>query len=68
MSTATFGRACCAALLAAASLAALGPPPGRGAKAPKFVLARGKKGDRPGEFYSPIGIAVSRRTRSSSPT
>lgn len=29
--------------------------------APKFVLAWGKKGDQPGEFYSPIGIALSRK-------
>jgi sugar lactone lactonase YvrE len=27
----------------------------------KFVLAWGKKGDKPGEFYSPIGIAIDRR-------
>ncbi|HZZ80884.1 MAG TPA: NHL repeat-containing protein [Gemmataceae bacterium] len=26
--------------------------------APKFLLAWGKKGDKPGEFYSPIGIAI----------
>ena len=28
---------------------------------PKFVLAWGKKGDKPGEFYSPISIAIDRR-------
>lgn len=28
---------------------------------PRFLLAWGKKGDQPGEFYSPIGIAISRQ-------
>jgi sugar lactone lactonase YvrE len=30
-------------------------------KGAKFVLAWGKKGDKPGEFYSPIGIAVNKK-------
>lgn len=29
--------------------------------APKFILAWGQKGDKPGEFYSPIGIAINRK-------
>jgi sugar lactone lactonase YvrE len=28
---------------------------------PRFVLAWGKKGDQPGEFYSPIGIAINNK-------
>ena len=28
---------------------------------PQFVLQWGRKGDQPGEFYSPIGIAINRR-------
>lgn len=28
---------------------------------PRFLLAWGKKGDQPGEFHSPIGIAISRK-------
>jgi sugar lactone lactonase YvrE len=28
---------------------------------PRFLLAWGRRGDQPGEFYSPIGIAVSRQ-------
>src|SRR5262249_41040383 len=28
---------------------------------PRFVLARGKKGDKPGEFSSPIGIVINKR-------
>jgi hypothetical protein len=28
---------------------------------PRFVLAWGTKGDKPGEFYSPIGIAISNK-------
>ncbi len=39
-----------------ASLAAL---PASEGQEPRFLLAWGKKGDRPGEFYSPIGIAIS---------
>ncbi len=30
-------------------------------KGAKFVLAWGKKGDKPGEFYSPISIAIDRK-------
>jgi sugar lactone lactonase YvrE len=30
------------------------------AKQPRLLLAWGKKGDQPGEFYSPIGIAISK--------
>ncbi len=30
-------------------------------KEPKFVLAWGKKGDKAGEFYSPIGIAINKQ-------
>jgi sugar lactone lactonase YvrE len=30
-------------------------------KGVKFVLAWGKKGDQPGEFHSPIGIAITRK-------
>lgn len=29
--------------------------------AAKFVLAWGQKGDKPGEFYSPIGIAINKK-------
>lgn len=36
---------------------AVAPP----AKAPRFLLAWGKKGDGPGEFHSPIGIAINAR-------
>jgi hypothetical protein len=35
--------------------------PGAEQKGAKFVLAWGKKGDKPGEFYSPISIAIDRR-------
>src|SRR5262249_3303473 len=28
---------------------------------PRFVLTWGKKGDRPGEFFSPIGIAINKK-------
>ena len=50
------------ALLSTALLLLL--PAGAGAAEPRhdeFVLAWGKKGDKPGEFYSPISIAVDRR-------
>jgi sugar lactone lactonase YvrE len=33
------------------------------ARAPRFVLSWGAKGDRPGEFFSPIGIAIDQRDR-----
>jgi sugar lactone lactonase YvrE len=38
----------------------LGAPtaPARDEKQPKFLLSWGHKGDQPGEFHSPIGIAV----------
>jgi hypothetical protein len=38
-----------------------GSLPGAEPKEAKFLLAWGKKGDKPGEFYSPIGIAIDRR-------
>ena len=38
-----------------------GSLPGAEQKGGKFVLAWGKKGDRPGEFYSPISIAIDPR-------
>jgi sugar lactone lactonase YvrE len=41
-------------LLAAAGTASQPEPAG----APKFVLTWGHKGDKPGEFYSPIGLAI----------
>src|SRR5262245_26144528 len=50
-----------AALLAASALPAVGPPPTAGAHRPAFVLAWGKKGDRPGEFFSPIGLAIGKK-------
>ncbi len=48
-------------LLSASALAGLGAGPAVSKKAPRFVLAWGKKGDKPGEFYSPIGIAINDR-------
>jgi sugar lactone lactonase YvrE len=45
-------------LLALALLPALGAFPAAPAKGPRFVLAWGKKGDKAGEFYSPIGLAI----------
>jgi sugar lactone lactonase YvrE len=47
--------------LAIAGLLALllaGPLPAGDVKEPKLLLTWGKKGDQPGEFYSPIGIAI----------
>jgi sugar lactone lactonase YvrE len=38
-----------------------GLPPAGEDKQPKFVLAWGKKGDKPGEFHSPIGIAINKK-------
>lgn len=32
-----------------------------GGRQPRFLLSWGQKGDRPGDFFSPIGIAISRR-------
>lgn len=46
---------------AALLLVALGVLPAAEVKEPKFVLAWGKKGDNAGEFYSPIGIALSKK-------
>ena len=37
-----------------------GKAPGAEPKEAKFLLAWGKKGDKPGEFYSPISIAIDR--------
>jgi sugar lactone lactonase YvrE len=34
---------------------------GKEVKEAKFLLAWGQKGDKPGEFYSPIGIAINAR-------
>lgn len=41
-----------------AALAVLAPVSAGDLKKPKCVLTWGKKGDLPGEFYSPIGIAI----------
>src|SRR5262245_3178307 len=35
--------------------------PGPDQKEARFLLAWGKKGDKPGEFYSPISITIDRR-------
>lgn len=43
--------------LASLLLASLGPLPAVEVKQPKFLLSWGKKGDKPGEFHSPIGLA-----------
>ena len=45
------------ALLAMTLGMAVAPPPLE-SKAPRCILSWGKKGDKPGEFYSPIGIAI----------
>jgi sugar lactone lactonase YvrE len=47
--------------LAAWLLVGLTALPAGDAKAGKFVLAWGTKGDKPGEFYSPIGIAINKK-------
>ncbi len=47
--------------LATLLLVGRGPLPAGEVKQPKFVLAWGKKGDKEGEFYSPIGIAISKK-------
>jgi hypothetical protein len=46
-----------------AMLLLLGPGglPGAEQKEAKFILAWGKKGDKPGAFSSPISIAIDRR-------
>ncbi len=41
-----------------AALVVLDPTIGGDLKKPKAVLTWGTKGDGPGEFYSPIGIAI----------
>jgi DNA-binding beta-propeller fold protein YncE len=51
-----------AAAILGAALAALYTPPKLAAEkshGARFVLAWGTKGDKPGEFFSPIGIAIS---------
>lgn len=50
--------------VAAGSLAlllALAALPAAEVKQPKFLLAWGQKGDKAGEFYSPIGLAINQR-------
>jgi sugar lactone lactonase YvrE len=49
------------ALLLGADLAAQPAKEPQPAKQPRFLLAWGQKGDRPGEFYSPIGIAINKK-------
>lgn len=51
-------RLLAAALAAAAAVVLAGAQPGAEPRGPVFVLAWGKKGDGPGEFHSPIGLAV----------
>jgi sugar lactone lactonase YvrE len=50
-----------AGTLAMLLLTGPGSLPGVEQKEAKFILAWGKKGDKPGEFYSPISIAIDRR-------
>ena len=50
-----------AGMLAMLLLTGPGSLPGAERKEAKFLLAWGKKGDKPGEFYSPISIAIDRR-------
>jgi sugar lactone lactonase YvrE len=50
-----------AAALAALLLAGTGPLGAGEGRAARFLLAWGTKGDAPGQFHSPIGIAVSRK-------
>lgn len=45
-------------LLILAGLVAADSMPSEPTGQPRFVLAWGQKGDKPGEFYSPIGIAI----------
>ena len=54
-------RTILAGTLAMLLLIGPGSLPGAEPKGGKFVLAWGKKGDKPGEFYSPISIAIDRR-------
>jgi hypothetical protein len=49
-----------AGLLVMLLLSGPGSLPGAEPKEAKFLLAWGKKGDKPGEFYSPISIAIDR--------
>lgn len=42
-------------------LMSFGPLVADDVRQPKPLLAWGQKGDKPGEFYSPIGIAISRK-------
>lgn len=50
-----------AAALATLLLVGIGPLLADEAKEPKFLLTWGKKGDKAGEFYSPIGIAINKK-------
>ncbi len=43
------------------SLFCLGALHAADVKEPKFIAEWGKKGDKPGEFYSPIGIAINHK-------
>jgi tripartite motif-containing protein 71 len=47
--------------LATLLLVVQGTLPAGAVKGPKFVSAWGKKGDRAGEFHSPIGIAINKK-------
>ncbi|MDB5310136.1 MAG: repeat protein [Gemmataceae bacterium] len=47
--------------LAALLLASYGTLPAGDGAGPKVLLTWGTKGDKPGEFYSPIGIAVGKK-------
>ncbi len=44
--------------LTMAPVAAAGPVPAAAPAEPRFISTWGKKGDRPGDFYSPISIAI----------
>lgn len=47
--------------LATLVLAIPGPLAGDDGHGPRFILSWGQKGDRPGEFYSPISIAFNKK-------
>ncbi|MBC8113721.1 MAG: hypothetical protein H7062_05045, partial [Candidatus Saccharimonas sp.] len=47
--------------LLALILLSFGPLVADEAQQPRQLLAWGQRGDKPGEFYSPIGIAISRK-------
>jgi len=49
------------ALLVAAILVSVGARDACAVDAPRFILAWGSKGDKPGEFYSPISISINRQ-------